>query len=138
MPAATPPSSSVSSVFLPPSAPTAPPSAPAPAYQLTSQYASWTFAPSTLAALRQSAWSAARDRLAQQWADELALSPGASQPVYPSHEALQLLVTSYLAKLRGLTKVLGVPEVVEEYAATYLKRYYVRKSELEGDVRGIM
>ncbi|CEH13930.1 Cdk activating kinase (CAK)/RNA polymerase II transcription initiation/nucleotide excision repair factor TFIIH/TFIIK, cyclin H subunit [Ceraceosorus bombacis] len=48
------------------------------------------------------------------------------------------MVRFYLGKLRGLVGVFGLPDLVEETASTYLKRFFVKRCALEWSVKDIM
>lgn len=68
-----------------------------------------------------------------------ALSSDSQPPTtYPDVDSLSLLTRFYLFKQRMLVMALKLPDCVDEVAASYVKRFYVGRSELEWHPKGIM
>lgn len=120
---------------------------PLPTFRQTSQYQHWTYSASRLQELREDEWAASRARLQRQWEREAQLAatttgdasalPVAPE-VWPDVQQLNTMVRFYLGKLRGLVGVFGLPDLVEETASTYLKRFFVRRCAMEWSVKDVM
>ncbi|PWN44047.1 hypothetical protein IE81DRAFT_45057 [Ceraceosorus guamensis] len=118
---------------------------PRPIYTQTSQYRHWNMSPSALAEQKEKEWHASRKRVQESWEREMGLAGTLPEEVrlrapevWPDAAELDTMVRFYLGKLRGLVGVFGLPDLVEETASTYLKRFFVKRCALEWSVKDIM